>query len=88
MVEDNVSIGSGATILPVTLPAGCVIGAGSVVTEDLKLKGIYVGKPSQADQTVIDLSTVSSKENISRLIDSIPSKPHDQRIFAEVLLFW
>lgn len=30
---------------------------------------------------MIDLSTVSSKKNISRLIDSIPSKPHDQRIF-------
>ena len=47
LVEDNVSIGSGATILPVTIANGCVIGAGSVVTKDLKLKGIYVGNPAR-----------------------------------------
>jgi len=46
-VEDNVSIGSGVTILPVKITQGCVIGAGSVITKDLKVKGIYAGNPTK-----------------------------------------
>ena len=46
-IEDHVSIGSGSTILPVRIVSGCVIGAGSVVTKDLKIKGIYVGNPAK-----------------------------------------
>jgi acetyltransferase-like isoleucine patch superfamily enzyme len=46
-IEDNVLIGSNATILPVTIMSGCVIGAGSVVTHDCKVKGIYAGNPAK-----------------------------------------
>ena len=46
-IEDHVSIGSGSTILPVRIVSGCVIGAGSVVTKDLKIKGIYAGNPAK-----------------------------------------
>ena len=46
LVGDSVSIGSNATILPVSICNGCVIGAGSVVTKDIKIKGVYAGNPA------------------------------------------
>ncbi len=46
-IGDNVSIGSNATILPVTVCANVVIGAGSVVTKDIKAPGVYVGNPAK-----------------------------------------
>tara|TARA_B100001093_G_C26541167_1_gene890323 strand:+ start:240 stop:710 length:471 start_codon:yes stop_codon:yes gene_type:complete len=47
IIEEQVSIGSGSTILPVHIVAGCVIGAGSVVTKDLTVKGVYAGNPAR-----------------------------------------
>ena len=47
IIENNVSIGSGSTILPVKITEGCVIGAGSVVTKNLEVKGIYAGNPAK-----------------------------------------
>lgn len=44
-IGDNVSIGSNATILPVDVCNNVVIGAGSVVTKDIKAPGVYVGNP-------------------------------------------
>ena len=46
-VGNRVSIGSNATILPVTVCDGAVIGAGAVVTKDIKEKGIYAGNPAK-----------------------------------------
>lgn len=46
-VGRGVSIGTNATILPVSIADGCVVGAGSVVTKDLKTKGIYAGNPAK-----------------------------------------
>ena len=46
-IGDNVLIGSNATILPVNVASGCVVGAGSVVTKDCKIKGIYAGNPAK-----------------------------------------
>lgn len=46
-IGDNVSIGSNSTILPVKICDGCVIGAGSVVTKDIKIKGVYAGNPAK-----------------------------------------
>lgn len=43
----NVSIGSNATILPVRIADGVVVGAGSVVTRDLQVKGVYAGNPAR-----------------------------------------
>lgn len=46
VVEENVSIGANATILPgVRLGRGCVIGAGSVVTKDIPDGITVVGNP-------------------------------------------
>ena len=41
------SIGSNATILPVSICDSVVIGAGSVVTKDITKKGIYAGNPAR-----------------------------------------
>ena len=46
-IGDNVSIGSNATILPVTVCNNVVIGAGSVVTKNIKAPGVYVGNPAK-----------------------------------------
>ena len=46
-IGDNVSIGSNATILPVIICEGTVIGAGSVVTRNITEPGIYVGNPAR-----------------------------------------
>jgi len=46
-VGDRVSIGSNATILPVTIVGGTVIGAGAVVTRDILRPGVYAGNPAR-----------------------------------------
>jgi acetyltransferase-like isoleucine patch superfamily enzyme len=46
-IENNVSIGSNATILPVKICSHVVIGAGSVVTKDISEPGIYAGNPAK-----------------------------------------
>jgi acetyltransferase-like isoleucine patch superfamily enzyme len=47
VVGDRVSIGSNATILPVRIAAGTVIGAGAVVTKDIDVAGVYAGNPAR-----------------------------------------
>lgn len=46
-IGNSVSIGSNATILPVTICENVVIGAGAVVTKDITIPGIYAGNPAQ-----------------------------------------
>lgn len=46
-IGDRVSIGSNATILPVTICSDVVIGAGSVVTRSIEEPGIYAGNPAR-----------------------------------------
>ena len=46
-IGDNVSIGSNSTILPIKICDNVVIGAGSVVTKDIKESGIYAGNPAR-----------------------------------------
>jgi acetyltransferase-like isoleucine patch superfamily enzyme len=42
-----VSVGTNATILPVTICDHVVIGAGAVVTKDITVPGIYAGNPAR-----------------------------------------
>lgn len=49
-IGDRVSIGSNATILPVTIAPDTVIGAGAVVTKDVVDAGVYVGNPARRAQ--------------------------------------
>ena len=46
-IGNNVSIGSNATILPVSICDNVVIGAGSVVTKNITESGIYIGNPAK-----------------------------------------
>jgi len=44
---NRVSVGTNATILPVTICDEVVIGAGAVVTKAIRESGIYVGNPAR-----------------------------------------
>jgi len=46
-IGNNVSIGSNATILPVSICNQVVVGAGTVVTKDIREPGIYAGNPAK-----------------------------------------
>ncbi|MFP5040995.1 acyltransferase [Parasediminibacterium sp. JCM 36343] len=46
-IGNHVSIGSNATILPVTICDNVVIGAGAVVTKNIKKPGTYAGNPAK-----------------------------------------
>lgn len=51
-IGNNVSIGSNATILPVNICDGVVIGAGAVVTRNITEPGIYAGNPARLLRTL------------------------------------
>lgn len=46
-IGNHVSIGSNATILPVTICDNAVIGAGAVVTKNIDSPGVYAGNPAR-----------------------------------------
>jgi acetyltransferase-like isoleucine patch superfamily enzyme len=46
-IGSRVSIGSNATILPVSICDDVVVGAGAVVTKDINKPGIYAGNPAR-----------------------------------------
>jgi acetyltransferase-like isoleucine patch superfamily enzyme len=45
-IGNHVSIGSNATILPVSICDNTIIGAGAVVTKDILEPGVYAGNPA------------------------------------------
>jgi acetyltransferase-like isoleucine patch superfamily enzyme len=51
-IGNKVSIGSNATILPVSICDGAVIGAGAVVTSDITEPGVYAGNPARKIRNV------------------------------------
>lgn len=53
-IGNSVSIGSNTTILPVEVCSNVVIGAGSVVTKDIKEPGIYAGNPIRLIKALTD----------------------------------
>jgi len=46
-LADRVTVGTNATILPVSICSDVVIGAGAVVTSDITKPGIYAGNPAR-----------------------------------------
>jgi len=55
LICDDVSIGSGAVILPVIIGKGAIIGAGAVVTKDIPGLSIAIGNPARVVQTFASL---------------------------------
>lgn len=51
-IGNDVSIGSNATILPVSICSNVVVGAGAVVTKDITEPGVYVGNPAKLLRTI------------------------------------
>jgi len=65
---NHVSIGTNATILPVTICSWVVIGAGSVVTKDISESGIYAGNPARLLRRISPrLRSLSALETSNRL---------------------
>lgn len=46
-IGNNVSIGSNASIMPISICDNVVIGAGAVVTKDITVSGVYAGNPAR-----------------------------------------
>jgi len=53
-IGSKVSIGSNATILPVNICDQVIIGAGSVVTKDILVSGVYAGNPAKKIKEIND----------------------------------
>jgi acetyltransferase-like isoleucine patch superfamily enzyme len=51
-IGNQVSIGSNATILPVSICDNVVIGAGAVVTKNISQSGVYAGNPAKLLRTL------------------------------------
>jgi acetyltransferase-like isoleucine patch superfamily enzyme len=51
-IGNRVSIGSNATLLPVAICDDVVIGAGAVVTHDIRQPGVYVGNPARMTRSL------------------------------------
>lgn len=51
IIGDRVSIGSNATIMPVSICDDVVVGAGSVVTKSIGTPGVYAGNPARLLQS-------------------------------------
>ncbi|MBC5991619.1 acyltransferase [Pontibacter cellulosilyticus] len=51
-IGNNVSIGTNATILPISICDNVVIGAGAVVTKNITKPGIYAGNPAKLIKTL------------------------------------
>ncbi|MBA2525504.1 MAG: N-acetyltransferase [Pyrinomonadaceae bacterium] len=51
-IGNRVSVGTNATILPVNICDGAVIGAGAVVTRDITEPGVYIGNPARLRRTL------------------------------------
>ena len=47
VIGDRVSIGTNATVMPVSICDDVVIGAGAVVTKDITKPGFYAGNPAR-----------------------------------------
>jgi len=60
LIGNRVSIGSNATILPVSICDQVVIGAGAVITKDIKESGVYAGNPAKKISTLTLLPSTNS----------------------------
>ena len=67
VVGDDVAIGSNATILPVRIGQGAIIGAGAVVVTDVPAFSIVVGNPARISR---QFSSLEERDAFSKDNDS------------------
>jgi len=64
IVEDDVTIGAGAIILPnVRIGRGAIIGAGAVVTKDVPPNTVVTGVPARFHKFVSDIETFNTHKS-------------------------
>ena len=62
MIEQDVSIGTGAILFPVRIGRGAQIGAGAVVTKDVPPGGVWIGNPAHPLKKVTKSEGEESKD--------------------------
>ena len=62
IIEDNVFIGSNATILPVMIGHDSIIGAGAVVTKDVEPYSVMIGNPAKLLKTLPEYCKINLRE--------------------------
>jgi len=71
IVEDNVVIGANCTILPgITIGKGAIIGAGTVVTKDVKAGETFIDKKEKHKRIIIDMGD-NLNRNISYIVGTV-----------------
>lgn len=63
VLGDRVSVGSNATLLPVSICSDVVIGAGAVVTRDITTPGVYAGNPARLVRALPTAPAPSSSDS-------------------------
>jgi acetyltransferase-like isoleucine patch superfamily enzyme len=67
LIQVGAQIGVNSTVLPyVTIGAGAIIGAGSVVTKDIPAGAVAYGNPAFVSRRVVDLGDVVSRVRTAR----------------------
>jgi acetyltransferase-like isoleucine patch superfamily enzyme len=67
LIQVGAQIGVNSTVLPyVTIGAGAIIGAGSVVTKDIPAGAVAYGNPAFVSRRVVDLGDVASRVRTAR----------------------
>jgi acetyltransferase-like isoleucine patch superfamily enzyme len=67
LIQVGAQIGVNSTVLPyVTIGAGAIIGAGSVVTKDIPAGAVAYGNPALVSRRVVDLGDVASRVRTAR----------------------
>ena len=80
-IGNHVSIGTNATVLPVTVCEHVVIGAGAVVTRDILVPGIYAGNPARLLRGLQSSSSDRSLHDVflPEADDRSTGRPHEVR---------